>query len=420
MRGLLISLFLFVIYFSSCASASSDSLKIAVLTDIHFLSKSLALEGDAVTLYENSTGRNVPELHEVLDKALYDLQNENIDILLITGDISNHGELQSHLDFIEKLQPIADLGTRVFVIPGNHDINVPDAKAYLIDYSNPTETISKEGFTDLYGAFGYNNALSRDSSSLSYLAEIDEHTWLIAFDSNRYEEHTTTSITGGRIKSETMEWALDLLQEAQEKNIRVLGMMHHGLVEHMPFQNSFFPDYLIEDWQNRADMLADAGLKVIFTGHFHSNDITLRTTTNGNEIYDVETASLAQYPFAYRIMKLNNSKLFIDTRFITSIQSNQNLDKEYQEKLKSITRRVAESRLSSLGMPIPLELNSIITDLVVKLNMAHVRGDEKPDLELMLAIRAFASFLGNEVSVADYSFDFPPQDNKLEIEFAVP
>ncbi len=217
-----------------------------------------------------------------------------------------------------------------------------------------------------------------------------------------------------------MEWALDLLQEAQEKNIRVLGMMHHGLVEHMPFQNSFFPDYLIEDWQNRADMLADAGLKVIFTGHFHSNDITLRTTTNGNEIYDVETASLAQYPFAYRIMKLNNSKLFIDTRFITSIQSNQNLDKEYQEKLKSITRKVAESRLSSLGMPIPLELNSIITDLVVKLNMAHVRGDEKPDLELMLAIQAFASFLGNEVSVADYSFDFPPQDNKLEIEFAVP
>lgn len=420
MRAFFISIIFLFIHFVGSISASSDSLKIAVITDIHFLSKSLVKNGDALALYENSTGRNVKELHEVFDKVLVDLQNENIDLLLLTGDISNHGELQSHLDLIDKLQPIVNSGATVYVIPGNHDINVPDAKAYLGSNLKSTETISKEDFAELYGAFGYSNALSRDKSSLSYLSEINEKTWLLAFDSNRYGENITTSITGGRIKEETMEWALNLLEEAKGKNIRVLGMMHHGLVEHMPYQNSFFSEYLIDDWQNRADMLADAGLKVIFTGHFHSNDVALRTTTNGNKIYDVETASLAQYPFAYRVMKLNESELSIDTRFITSIPSNQNLEKEYHEKLEVITRKVAESRINSLGIPMLPELKNVVADLMVKLNMAHVRGDEKPDLELMLAIRSLTSFLGNDVNGTDYSFDLPPEDNKLVIDFAVP
>ena len=77
--------------------------------------------------------------------------------------------------------------------------------------------------------------------------------------------------------------------------------MHHGLVEHMLYQSTLMPDYLIDDWKNNAEILADSGLKVIFTGHFHSNDITLLTTHKGNKIYDIETGSLAGYPFPYRL-----------------------------------------------------------------------------------------------------------------------
>ena len=71
-----------------------------------------------------------------------------------------------------------------------------------------------------------------------------------------------------------MEWAFSVLREAEAKGIIVLGMMHHGLVEHMPYQSAFFPAYLVEEWELHAELLADAGMPLIFTGHFHSNDNT--------------------------------------------------------------------------------------------------------------------------------------------------
>ncbi|MBK5195184.1 MAG: metallophosphoesterase [Proteiniphilum sp.] len=402
-------------YYSIARGKSGAELKIAVITDIHFLSPRLAGESEALYAFEKSTGRNVTDQHKVLDKMLGDLVKENPDILLVSGDITNHGERQSHLDFIEKLRPLQKRGTRIFVIPGNHDINIPDAKAYTDVKATPVENISKEEFAKLYRSFGYGDALKKDSASLSYLAAVDEDTWLLCFDSSRYDEYTTGSITGGRIRPQTMEWALSLLQKAKEKGIRVIGMMHHGLVEHMAYQSAFFPDYLVDDWEKNADILADAGLKVIFTGHFHSNDITLRTTPKGNTIYDIETSSLAQYPFAWRMMILDECNLSVDTRFVDKIPGHAAFEEESRQRLEMITRRVAKGKLIAMGMPLPATTMEAFTDVIVKLYMMHVRGDEKPDQEMERAIRMFASLLGDEAEIDEFTFDFPPGDINVVI-----
>ena len=403
--------------FGSLTVALSGSTKIAVLTDIHFLSPELASPGKALSLYETTTGRTIEDLQSVLEVVFADILREEIDILLITGDITNHGEQKSHFDFIEKLKPLKEAGIRIFVTPGNHDINIPDAKRYVGDQVLPVQSVTANEFAELYEAFGYNEAISRDAASLSYLAEISDSTWLMSIDTNRYDEHTTTSITGGRIKPETMNWMLDILEEARQRDIVVLGMMHHGLVEHMPFQNTFFSEYLIENWQTISESLADAGLKIIFTGHFHSNDITLRKSARGNIIYDVETASLAHYPFAYRIMSLTNSDLSIDSRFVTEIPINYNLEEEYLNRLEKITFRIAESKLNNLGLPLPPQLKAVLTEMIVKLNLTHVRGDEMVDEEMLELIMSLSAILGNEVEPEEYTLDFPPMDNKLIIEF---
>src|SRR5690554_1069412 len=156
-------------------------------------------------------------------------------------------------------------------------------------------------------------------------------------------------------------------------------MMHHGLLEHLPYPSTLVPDYLIEGWQEHSEILAAPGLEIVFTGHFHSNDITMQTTHSGNTIYDVETASLAQYPFAYRIMKLSDTDLTIETRFVTDVPGNPDLDKVYRRRLETITRNVASSRLQNMGMPFSEVMTEVLTDLIVKLNIAQVSGDEKPD-----------------------------------------
>lgn len=396
-------------------TVAAASLKIALLSDIHYLSPSLVDQGEALRVYEHATGRRISDQYKVLDRVWDDLVKEHPDLLLIAGDLTHHGERQSHLDLVAKLRTLEEKGIRVLVVPGNHDINIPNARSYRGDKVLPAESITKEDFAAWYAPFGYGDALQKDDASLSYLAALGEKTWLLCFDSNRYDEHTGNSVTAGRIRPQTMQWARSILRDAKEKGITVLGMMHHGLVEHLPYQSAFFSDYLVEEWEHHAEILADAGMRLIFTGHFHANDITRYTSPSGNNIYDIETASLAQYPFAWRIMTLDGDCLRVDSRFVTSLPDNDHLEEESRQRLETVGRRVAEARLKGLGFPLPDELLSVLTDLVVKLYLMHVRGDETPDPELLRAVRTFASLLGNEADMSEFSFDFPPEDNRVAI-----
>jgi 3',5'-cyclic AMP phosphodiesterase CpdA len=140
-----LTLFLITLFLNPISgSVKADSLTIAVITDLHYLSPELAFEGEALSVFERQTGRNVKDLHEVFDKVLDDLISEEVDILLVTGDITNHGERLSHEGFLEKILPLQESGTQVFVIPGNHDINIQDAKAYRGEFATPADNISKE------------------------------------------------------------------------------------------------------------------------------------------------------------------------------------------------------------------------------------------------------------------------------------
>lgn len=417
MKKFLYLCFCFLSCFSYIYASDGKPLKIAVISDVHYLSSALAEEGTALAAYEASTGRNIRDLHGVFDHVMDDLKKERPDLLFIPGDITNNGERQSHIDFIEAILPLQQQGTRILIVPGNHDINIPAAKAYRGEEMVPTETISVLDFTSLYHVFGYDDALSRDTVSLSYLTALNNHLWLLCLDANRYDENRTSSITAGRIRPQTMEWALKILEEAKERGITVLGMMHHGLVEHLPYQSTFFPDYLVEHWRENAALFADAGLKVIFTGHFHANDVTMFTSNSGNSLYDVETASLAQYPFAYRIMLLTDHKLSIDTRFVTSIPGKPDLENEYREKMEQIALRTARNFLQRVQMPLTEEAKTVLTDLMVKLSFLHVRGDEVSDVETEQAIRSFAELLDNSAEIGEFAFDFPPADNRLEIVF---
>ena len=376
----------------------------------------LAQSGEALTKYENATGRNVNELHAVLDETLKQIEAASVNALLICGDLTNHGERGSHLELIRKLTSLKQKGIRIYVIPGNHDVNIPDAKAYVGDESSPTQTVSAKEFSELYAPFGYSGAIRRDSASLSYLSALTDSLWLLSLDSNRYNEYTATSISGGRLLPQTVQWAMDILSEARSKNITVLGMMHHGLVEHMPYQATFFPNYLVEDWKKLATEFADARMPVVFTGHFHANDISSLTSANGNTIYDVETGSLSQYPLPYRLIEIDGNTLKIDSHFIQSVEGVPNLQEKYQEKMEKYAKASAEAQLSRLKIPLAEETRRALADLLSQINILHVAGDEKVDAETAEAIQKLAESVGDEnFDAKSFQLDFPPADNHLTL-----
>lgn len=404
--------------FTSCAQ-ESQSLKMGVISDTHYLSEQLMDNGSAIKNAVNTSGKDLLAVPEIIDQVLAEYLKSDINILLIPGDMTKDGEKQSHIDFVNKLQPLLDKGIKVFVIPGNHDINVPNPSGYKGEKTYPVENITPTDFSQIYSNCGYANALKRDTASLSYVAKLDDNSWLLAIDGCRYKEYTTSTISSGQISPATEQWILDVLAEAKQKDIQVMGMMHHGLVEHIMFQATFFKDYVINDWQRLAPLFADSGMKVIFTGHFHANDITEYRSPAGNKIYDIETGSLCAYPFAYRFIEMDKKGLKISTKNITSIPSNLNLAEDNRNTMFQRGKSIAMDKIRSMGMQLPDVTLSLMADMIGKIFVMHLAGDEVVDDELKKTIKQLSKELDSSVPVPvdNLELDFYPADNNVEITF---
>ena len=111
-----------------------------------------------------------------------------------------------------------------------------------------------------------------------------------------------------------------LPDEAQAQGVLVLGLMHHGIVEHFPNMDVVFSEYLLADWEEKADAFAQMGIQIVFTGHHHATDIALRETPDG-PIIDVQTGSPVTWQCPYRINDLNpqTGVLNISNQLITEI-----------------------------------------------------------------------------------------------------
>ncbi|HEY1021302.1 MAG TPA: metallophosphoesterase [Flavisolibacter sp.] len=247
-----------------------------------------------------------------------DLQNERPDLLLVPGDITKDGEQVSHRAVATYLEQLRSQGTKVFVIPGNHDLNNAKAAQFNGDGYVPLPRTQPADFVRIYQNFGYSRT-DRDPASLSYLAKPYDDLWILAIDANKYEEYGPEGdVAAGRIKEATMSWLLQKLAEAKAANVTVFAMMHHNLVEHYTNQSVLDPGYVIDDWQAKVHALMDAGLKIIFTGHYHANDITTYTH-GGKSITDIQTGSLVTAPMPYRLITMKNKKLDVETRHVTSL-----------------------------------------------------------------------------------------------------
>jgi len=287
--------------------------KFMVISDTHLLAPSLVDEGSAAarTMAQNDMKLPLASL-DILDAMLDSVRRTAPDALLIAGDLTFNGERESHELLAARLAALQRDGIAVRVIPGNHDINNPYAKAFRADGTKAVPTIDADEFAALYAHCGYDGATSRDKASLSYATELVPGIVLLAIDSNRYGENRSDSVTvyrnGGHVKSETLEWLRKQIHAAKGK--RVIAMMHHHLLEHIDGEQRILPNYIVD---NSDEVIAALeGVPVVFTGHLH---ITDAVTHRG--IVDVTTGSTCTYPFPLRTATVDSSgTLTIATSFL--------------------------------------------------------------------------------------------------------
>ena len=75
-----------------------------------------------------------------------------------------------------------DAGIQVLVVPGNHDINNPDARVYVGDNTVPADTITRPDFAKIYRHMGYDEHSRRDPDTLSYCRDITDDLTILAID----------------------------------------------------------------------------------------------------------------------------------------------------------------------------------------------------------------------------------------------
>lgn len=427
-------LFIFLaIIFNSCSDDDDNAVsipkqselntKIAVFSDAHYFSSSLGTSGSAFEEYLAVDRKLIAESQAISESLTSILKNESVSIVLVAGDLTKDGEKQSHEEFAALLKQIENTGKKVYVVPGNHDVANPEAYSYSGANKTKVANISADDFAQIYADYGFSEAIAKDANSLSYVVEPTPGLVLIAMDACRYKENDKTEVIGGKFSDATLTWIKSQITKAKSEGKTVIGMMHHGLVEHFTGQktNPISADYVIDDWQNVATSFANLGMRAVFTGHFHANDIT-RFDAGTDFIYDIETGSLVTSPCAYRIINFNNNKFDIATKFIQSINYNTGgktftqyaADYTYDGMLSLITNQL------KYGFGLDDASVATIAPIATSAFITHYKGDETIPAEYQPIIDKLinSSDMGTKFfgqMLASIFTDLNPADNNVSL-----
>lgn len=278
--------------------AKGKTLSIVVVTDLHYLDPSLSDQGPAFINYmQNIDGRMLHYSTEIIDAFVDTMIESKPDILIISGDLTNNGELKSHLALAEKFKKIeAEAPTRIYIIPGNHDIQNAWAREFVADKQVKTETVSWTKFRNLYADFGYDEAILKDKVSLSYLATPSEDVWLLMLDTNSYSktERVWVPYSNGRLLPETLEWIKTCTALAKAKGARIITVMHHNLLNH----NELFTGFALDNTEDVRRLFHDEDLDIVLSGHLHIQDIR-KDVYSEDPLVDIVTSTLLMAPFQY-------------------------------------------------------------------------------------------------------------------------
>ena len=401
------------------------AVRFAVLSDPHLYNASISEPGTAFDSNLMKGSKLFAESGRILDAAGTAIVAEKPDFLLVCGDLTKDGERASHELVVRELERLQLAGVPTYVVPGNHDVLNPRAARYSGGSSESVPSVTPAEFSSLYEHFGYGSAIQRDSDSLSYVVEAAPGLWLLALDSCRYRDNRDFPVAGGRLLPSTSHWARGVLADARLRGIHVIAMLHHGIMQQFRGQKTWMPDYVIDDDDAVAWLLAGGGVPVAFTGHTHSQDITRRTfPAPGGEafIYDIETGATVSWPNPWRMVEIHAAgSMRVSSRFVTALPDFPGDFSRYsQDRLRQWAQDSAEKTLHRVGASD--RTAAALAAQAAGAVLSFYRGDEPETPHgfdtggLDLGGLIIAGVMDG--AFRDFQTDLPPADNDVTLELA--
>ena len=308
---------------------NTKDVKIWIMTDLHHLSKKLYDGGSAFQKVIHTTSGTLSEYSEEILHAFRDrILQSDCDALLVPGDLTFNGEMQSLIEVKDVLAEIMDAGIPVLVLPGNHDIRHRRAHAYRGNQVLPAEIVTQEDFRRMMHRFGPEQAEACDEASLSYLYRIADDLSFLMLDANTEE-------LPGALLPETLAWADKQLNKMQEEGITVISVSHQNVCSQNQYMRKGF---VLHNREETVQLLKCRGVFLHLSGHSH-----LAGTASDGQLTDICSESISVYPLQYGVVTIpEDRRAFASRRIPLGI-----LQKEAEARFDETIIRFVQTELGS-------------------------------------------------------------------------
>ncbi len=340
-----------------CTAFSAS--RIMVVSDTHFLAPEL-YKGSELFLQAMAAGDGkLVQASDILLPALIaQAKAEAPDALVITGDLTFNGERASHEMLSKALRSLIQDGIPVWVLPGNHDINVRSARVFDHYAYFPTDTVTSDAFCEIY--HDMLGTLDGTQPGICYTADISDTVSLLMLDCACYEPDAQVF---GLADPSRLAWAEETLASCQESGRTVISCTHHSVVPHTSLWQE---NFVIWNHQTLLDTLCRYGVPVNLSGHLHIQHIAKQG------LYDIASGAFAIFPHRYGILTIEEDEMHYESHTLDETFLPEGFMDMSREWFR--TTSISKTRSSLDALQIPENQVRAMLDYAADLNLAYFTG----------------------------------------------
>ncbi|MCC8016654.1 MAG: metallophosphoesterase [Clostridiales bacterium] len=268
-------------------------MKITFIADTHYYSKKLGTSGKAYELRAGSDQKCLAETEEIIDSAFEKIANSGTDAVFILGDLTNNGEMVSHIEFREKLYKLKKKKP-VYVITATHDwcCDKNPRRFFEDTVYNDVKVMKSADLPRFYADFGPLQAIDAfitEIGTVCYTVQFSCSVRVLCLNDDKNEnDHAGYT-------PECWNWIERQIENAKADKCVLIGIQHHLLIPHIsPVITG--GSTCVENREYVASRFADLGLKYMLVGHSHIQATDKFVSKAGNSITEINVGSLCGYP----------------------------------------------------------------------------------------------------------------------------
>ncbi len=265
------------------------------ITDTHYFSKkNFACDPWSRPQYDGQIAFR--ESENIVKKAFeMILEDKDTSTVIVTGDLTDHGDEHSHKEMPEILKEFTEKGGNPFVVTDTHDY--PHFEMFNIDENGnkvPSVHLPEEEVVPKYYPFGRDKSFDRfEGDETTCIAEILPGLYYIAMG---YRFTEPDSKTSPEFTDEQMKWVKNHTDKIKEKGGVVICGTHWPVVSPSPAYDVLGKGNTFVCGEKRMKEFADMGIRLFFSGHTHIQCMKEIVSEKGNRIYSVQTSALSGFP----------------------------------------------------------------------------------------------------------------------------